>query len=66
LKQDSGRLERNFDIFLAVFSPVENVFNVSVYGKLIRRDRALTLDGEVVAVSDSGFQKDSNREGKLL
>ena len=54
MKDDSGRAEGNFDILLRSFDPVEDLFNVTL------------LDGEVIAVTDSGFKEHPDRVGELF
>jgi hypothetical protein len=49
LKDDSGRLERDFDVLGGGVGPIKNLLNIA--GK----------DVEFITVSDSGLQQDADR-----
>lgn len=54
MKDDSGGAERNLDVLLGSFGPIEYLFYVTL------------LHGEVVAITDSGLEQDTDGVGQLL
>ena len=54
LKDDSGGAEGNLDVLLGGFGPIEDLFHV------------MLLHGEVVAITDSGLEQDTDGVGQLL
>ena len=54
LEDDSGWLERDFNLERSIFFPIEDFFDI------------LGEDIELVAVSETGLEEDSNGEGESV